>query len=77
MGYEYKITYKKGKDNIVADALSRTFDDHASLSAISMPIPNWLESVQQGYINDSSFSQIIQQLSSNPSVVPHYSWTLL
>ena len=39
MGYDYEITYKKGKDNLVADALSRTFDDHASLSAISMPIP--------------------------------------
>ena len=70
MGYDYK----KGKDNLVADALSRTFDDHASLSAISMPIPNWLQSVQQGYVNDSSLSKIIQQLSSNPYVVPYSSW---
>ena len=44
----------------MVDALSRTFDDHASLSAISMPIPNWLQFVQQGYVNDSSLSQIIQ-----------------
>ena len=58
----------------MVDALSRTFDDHASLSAISMPIPNWLKYVQQGYVNDSSLSQIIQQLVSNPSLVPHYSW---
>ena len=56
MGYDYEITYKKGKDNLVVDALSRTFDDHASLSAISMPIPNWLQSIQQGYVNDSSLS---------------------
>ena len=48
MGYDYEITYKKGKDNLVADALSLTFDEHASLSDISMPIPNWLHSVQQG-----------------------------
>ena len=74
MGYDYEITYKKGKDNIVADALSCTFDDHASLSVISMPIPNWLHYVQQGYVNESSLSQIIQQLASNPSLVPHYSW---
>ena len=74
MGYDYEITYKTGKDNLVANALSHTFDDHASLSAISMPIPNWLQSVQQGYVNDSSLSQIIQQLASNPSLVPHYSW---
>ena len=74
MAYDYEITYKKGKDNLVTDALSRTFDDHASLSYISMPIPNWLQFVQQGCVNDSSLSQIIQQLSSNPSLVPHYSW---
>ena len=36
MGYDYEITYKKGKDNIVVDALSLTFDDHGSLSAISI-----------------------------------------
>ena len=46
MGYDYEINYKKGKDNIVADALSRTFDDQGSLSAISMHVPNWLQSVQ-------------------------------
>ena len=74
MGYDYEITYKKGKDNLVADSLPHTFDDHDSLSSISMTIPNWLESVQQGYVNDSSLSQIIQQLASNPSLVPHYSW---
>ena len=69
MGYDYEITYKKGKDNIVVDALSRTFDDQGSLSTISIPVPNWLQSVQQGYVNDSSLSQIIQQLVSNPCLV--------
>ena len=37
MGYDYEITYKKGKDNLVVYALSHTFDHHVSLSAISMP----------------------------------------
>ena len=53
MGYNYEITYKKDKDNLMADALSHTFDDHISLSSISMPIQNWLQSIQQGYVNDS------------------------
>ena len=42
MGYDYEITYKNGKDNLVADALSRTFDDQISLLVISMPFPIWL-----------------------------------
>ena len=58
----------------MVDALSRTCDDHVSLSAISMPIPCWLHSVQQGYVNEYSLSEIIQKLTSNPYVVPHYSW---
>ena len=58
----------------MADALSCTFDDHISLSSMSLPIPNWLHSIQQGYVNDSSLSEIIQQLVSNASIVPHYSW---
>ena len=49
-----------GKDDILADVISHTFDDHVSLSAISMPIPNWLQYVEKGYVNDSSLSEIIQ-----------------
>ena len=73
MGIDYEITYKKGKDDIVVDALSHTFADHDSLSVISIPIPNWLQFIQQVYVNDSSLSEIIQHLSNNPSVVLHYS----
>ena len=58
----------------MVDTLSRTFDAHVSLSAIYMPIPTLLHSVQQGYANDSSLSEIIQPLASNPFVVPHFSW---
>ena len=52
-GYDNEINYMKAKDNLVVDSLSCTFDAHVSLSAISMPIPTWLHSVQQGYVNDS------------------------
>ena len=74
MGYDYGINYKKAKDNLVVDTLFCAFDAHVSLSAISMPIPNWLHSIQQGYVNDSSLYEIIQQLESNPYVVPYSSW---
>ena len=58
----------------MVDTLSRTFDAPVSLSAIAMPIPTWLHSIQQGYVNDSSLSEIIQQLASNPSVILYSSW---
>ena len=37
--YDYEFTYKKAEDNLVVDALFHTFDDHVSLSVISLPIP--------------------------------------
>ena len=58
----------------MVDTLSRTFDAPVSLSAIAMPIPTWLHSDQQEYVNESSLSEIIQPLASNPSVVPYFSW---
>jgi hypothetical protein len=38
MGYNYKIEYKKGKDNKAADALSRRPQDE-SVRAMSIAIP--------------------------------------
>jgi hypothetical protein len=46
LGLQYKIIYKKGVENRVADALSRRVPDQAELSAISLVIPDWLLSVQ-------------------------------
>ena len=61
-------------NNLVENSLSCTFDDHVCLSTISISIPNWLQSVKKGYVNDSSLSEIIQRLGNNPSIVSHYSW---
>jgi hypothetical protein len=45
LGYDYEIIYKKGKDNVVADVLSRKYEDEGSLFALSLPVPNWIEEV--------------------------------
>ena len=43
LGYEFEIIYKKGKLNIVVDALSRTDEEvEALLCAISIIQPDWI-----------------------------------
>jgi hypothetical protein len=55
LGYDFVIEYKKGKENKVADALSRVFEEPvvpmtATCSLISFPSPTWLEDLKLSYI---------------------------
>lgn len=49
LGYDYEIIYKRGKDNVVANALSRQYGDEGSLLALSTPIPDyWKKHAKNG-----------------------------
>jgi hypothetical protein len=44
-GYDYDIIYRKGKDNVIGDALSQKYEDEGSLFSLSLIIPYWLQVV--------------------------------
>ena len=44
-GYDYEIIYKKGRDNVVADALSRKYEDHGSFFSLSFIVLDWLQAI--------------------------------
>jgi hypothetical protein len=73
-GYDYDIIYKKGKANVVADALYRKYEDEGSLFSLSFIVPDWLQAVRQEWLQDPKSSQLIQQLQSNVLASPGYSW---
>ena len=73
-GYAYEIIYKKEKDNVVADALSRKYEDEGSLFSLSFIVPDWLQVVCQEWLHDPKSSHLIEQLQSNSPVSPGYSW---
>jgi len=74
LGYDYEIIYKKGKDNKVADALSRQFEEESTLLAISLPIPEWIEEARQEWFSHPGLSQLISQLQDDPNSIQGYSW---
>lgn len=64
LGLQYKILYKKGVDNRVADALSRNINEQTEeLQVISHCKPVWLEAVIQGYARDPKAKEKLTQLA--------------
>lgn len=72
LGLQYRIVYKKGVDNRVADALSRRSSHESQCSAISACEPQWLEEVIAGYQLDDSTSQSVAKLALNPDAVSSF-----
>ena len=74
LGYDYEIIYKKGKDNIGANALSRQYEDKASLLSLSVPILDWLRHTLQEWLQDPFTAQLIHKIQTNPNPPQDYSW---
>jgi hypothetical protein len=78
LGYPFVVEYKKGKENVVADALSRQANSELMLEIdkagrmqknegpmlwnISFPSPTWLIELKQGYEEDDSTKELLQAL---------------
>jgi hypothetical protein len=71
MGLKYKIVYKKGVENRVTNALSRTnHADAVEFQAISVLTSPWLQQLQKAYLADPSSSKLLQDLAVSNSSGP-------
>lgn len=68
MGLQYRIVYKKGVDNRVADALSRRPHPDMELFAISRCQPAWILAILKAYHQDKYAQELLQRLAICPEV---------
>jgi hypothetical protein len=68
--FDFTLEYKKGKENIMADALSRKVH---SLQEISMVTPAWIEEIEHSYSQDDTCKSILAELAVAPGSKPHHS----
>jgi hypothetical protein len=70
LGYNYKVEYKKGKENKAAYALFR-MPQHVNVLAISAAVPLWVTEVLGSYKGDTKCQEWEEQLRVTPSAIPH------
>lgn len=63
MGLNYIIQYKKGRENRMADALSRKEIEESSSQAISGAIPARVVEITNSYQGDEECQRLIAQLT--------------
>jgi hypothetical protein len=75
LGYGFEILYKKGKKNVVVDALSRKDEDvEAFLYAISINQPDWIIEVRDEWKNNKKVWTLIERLQQDSSASDTFTW---
>jgi hypothetical protein len=72
LGYDYKIEYKKGKENRAADALSRK-PQVEQLQVVTLVIPKWVQEVIESYKGDEKCLVLEAKLRIDGQAQPPYS----
>lgn len=77
LGYDFKVSYRKGINNRVVDALSQQPQlEHCQYYQLSTSsvISSLLERVRQSYANDDKLQKVIQNIQQSHGLDHKYSW---
>lgn len=74
MGLSYEIHYKKGVENVTADALSRRHEHASYCNVISQVQPKWIEEVLSSYEGDTEVAQVLNTIRNGVAVVQDIEW---
>ena len=75
LGYDFEIIHKKGKLNVVADALSRKHEEvEALLCSISIIQLDLITKARDEWKKEKDVWTLIQKLQQDPSTSDTFSW---
>lgn len=67
LGFDFVVEYRAGRENIVADALSRQTEDVGNLAAISMPQLELFEDIRALVADSADLQELIRQIQQGES----------
>ncbi|XP_076904819.1 uncharacterized protein LOC143560396 [Bidens hawaiensis] len=70
LGFDFELHFKPGKENKVADALSRLHGD--ILLTLSVPVAKWLDDLRLHYSTDSEATTLLDKIIKNPTSLPQH-----
>ena len=73
--FDYEIQYKQGKENLVADALSRKEGSEVLHMAMTVLECDLMLQIQQNYDSDPTTKEIIEALKLSPRSKKHFTWS--
>nr|GFB09589.1 Ty3/gypsy retrotransposon protein [Tanacetum cinerariifolium] len=72
LGYDFEVYYKPGKENKVADALSRI--EKPQVFAFSIPTFPWLQELRDYYLHNPDGKKLLDRFLTQPATLPGYTF---